>query len=61
MQISHITQTSYPQPTCQEEDLYDLDIELKATSEPKLESAIISKFLCTPGCGQTGTFNSFCC
>ena len=50
------------------DDLYDLDIEIIAPSReettgvpPQGLAAITSKSLCTPGCGNTGTMNSFCC
>ena len=46
------------------DSLYDLDIEVNpSTFNPKPEGnqLITSKSLCTPGCGNTGTGNSFCC
>lgn len=45
-------------------DLYDLDVEINeiSTQPGALQhQAITSKSLCTPGCGNTGTGNSFCC
>ncbi len=44
-------------------DAYDLDIQVDAkrgTGE-MVNQLITSKSLCTPGCGNTGTNNSFCC
>lgn len=49
-------------------DVYDLDIEVVALSrrrengvQPQGMALITSQSLCTPGCGNTGTMNSFCC
>lgn len=46
-------------------DPYDLNIEVKAkvqeTGSPQVNQLVTSKSLCTPGCGKTGTGNSFCC
>jgi gallidermin/nisin family lantibiotic len=45
-------------------DPYDLDIEftdLSTGSEVPHNELITSKSLCTPGCGKTGTYNSYCC
>lgn len=41
-------------------DLFDLDVQVKKTKSDA-EPQITSKFLCTPGCANTGTFNSYCC
>ena len=45
-------------------DKYDLDISIETRgdvgSPPKYEF-VTSKSLCTPGCGNTGTYNSYCC
>lgn len=44
------------------EDPFDLDIKtVKLTSEVRPRELITSKSLCTPGCGNTGTGNSYCC
>ena len=45
----------------EERDLFDLDLKvIKEPLEGKHE-VITSKIGCTPGCGNTGTGNSFCC
>jgi gallidermin/nisin family lantibiotic len=46
----------------QRTDPFDLDVQkvrLNGQFEPR--GVVTSKFLCTPGCGNTGTGNSFCC
>lgn len=44
----------------EKENLFDLDIDhFHISLAPK--ELITSKSLCTPGCGNTGTGNSFCC
>lgn len=47
----------------QKTNFFDLDI--KSSFQPvnfgKDGENITSKSLCTPGCGNTGTGNSFCC
>lgn len=41
---------------------YDLDISVEASGSKALKNErITSQSLCTPGCGNTGTMNSFCC
>lgn len=46
-------------------DIYDLDLDIYACANgpktPEQNQLITSKSLCTPGCGNTGTGNSFCC
>jgi gallidermin/nisin family lantibiotic len=43
-------------------DLGDFDLDLQIISNSGAEEEdITSKSLCTPGCGKTGTGNSFCC
>ncbi|MBQ3067539.1 MAG: gallidermin family lantibiotic [Oscillospiraceae bacterium] len=42
------------------EDL-SLDIEFVKSNKDPVNQLITSKSLCTPGCGKTGTGNSFCC
>ena len=43
-------------------DLCDFDLDLQIKSNINIEeSGISSQSLCTPGCGNTGTGNSFCC
>jgi len=42
----------------------DFDLKLTSKSLGSVETnkeLITSKVLCTPGCGKTGTGNSFCC
>lgn len=43
----------------------DFDLRLNSgrlgTTEGTDNNLITSKFACTPGCGNTGTGNSFCC
>ncbi|MDR3624203.1 MAG: gallidermin family lantibiotic [Chlamydiales bacterium] len=44
-------------------DEYDLDLTVTAApgEKPGVNELITSRSLCTPGCGNTGTNNSFCC
>lgn len=45
-------------------EVYDLDVEfrsLQGTTQAVNNQLITSVSLCTPGCGHTGTGNSFCC
>jgi lantibiotic bacteriocin len=43
-------------------DPFDLDMQVTDLKLNKNDIApITSKSLCTPGCGMTGTGNSFCC
>jgi gallidermin/nisin family lantibiotic len=42
-------------------DDYDLQTHFDDVKTGAAEPEITSKFLCTPGCAQTGSFNSFCC
>ena len=46
-------------------DIYDLDLNVSVSAKgpktPDQNQLITSKSLCTPGCGNTGTNNSFCC
>lgn len=44
-------------------ELFDLDIQVNAqeSNDSGAELRIKSKFLCTPGCAKTGSFNSYCC
>lgn len=43
-------------------DLGDFDLDLQIKSNINIEeSGISSQSLCTPGCGNTGTGNSYCC
>ncbi len=42
----------------------DFDLKLSSKSLGSVETnkeLVTSKSLCTPGCGNTGTGNSFCC
>jgi gallidermin/nisin family lantibiotic len=43
-----------------ERDPFDLDVQVSKGGSG-VDPQITSKFLCTPGCGNTGSFNSFCC
>ena len=43
-----------------EKGIFDLDVEVTKT-QGDVNPQITSISLCTPGCGDTGTFNSFCC
>lgn len=38
-------------------DSSDVAVMENTDSDPRITSA----FLCTPGCGHTGSFNSYCC
>lgn len=41
---------------------FDIDVRLsRSGSDPAPQDFWTSKHLCTPGCGNTGTGNSFCC
>lgn len=40
---------------------YDLDVKIDIKEAEDAHPAITSYSLCTPGCGNTGTGNSFCC
>jgi gallidermin/nisin family lantibiotic len=40
---------------------YDLDVQYDVKKVEGDHVMITSKSLCTPGCGHTGTGNSFCC
>jgi gallidermin/nisin family lantibiotic len=40
---------------------YDLDVRFDKMTDSSLGPMITSWSLCTPGCGNTGTGNSFCC
>lgn len=43
-------------------DLGDFDLDLQIISNSGAEEEdITSLSLCTPGCGKTGTGNSYCC
>ncbi|MFB5660294.1 gallidermin family lantibiotic [Alteribacillus sp. HJP-4] len=43
-------------------DIFDLDVEVtKSQPQNDAEPQITSVSLCTPGCGETGSFNSYCC
>ncbi len=42
------------------ENLFDIDFEAKEVESTE-NSMITSYSLCTPGCGNSGSFNSFCC
>ncbi|HGO3793441.1 gallidermin/nisin family lantibiotic [Staphylococcus aureus] len=42
----------------------DLDVQVKGnnnTNDSAGDERITSHFLCSFGCGKTGSFNSFCC
>ncbi|KMM36764.1 gallidermin/nisin family lantibiotic [Guptibacillus hwajinpoensis] len=39
---------------------FDLDLEV-TKSKDVVEPNITSYSFCTPGCGETGSFNSYCC
>ncbi|MGM1035910.1 MAG: gallidermin family lantibiotic [Bacillota bacterium] len=41
-------------------NLFDLDVQVTTTSSD-VDPQITSWSLCTPGCGEIGTYNSFCC
>ena len=40
---------------------YDLDVKFDVSQAEEAHVMITSYSLCTPGCGKTGTGNSFCC
>ncbi|TSB46287.1 gallidermin/nisin family lantibiotic [Alkalicoccobacillus porphyridii] len=40
---------------------FDLDLEIVHTKADEVQPDITSISFCTPGCGNTGSFNSFCC
>ncbi|QLH35163.1 MAG: gallidermin/nisin family lantibiotic [Parachlamydiaceae bacterium] len=43
-------------------DPFDIDIKtVEFKPEVPMTEIVTSKSLCTPGCGNTGTGNSFCC
>lgn len=42
-------------------DDYDLDVKYDVKKAEEVHVMITSVSLCTPGCGNTGTGNSFCC
>lgn len=41
-------------------DGFELDVQVKE-SKAENNPLITSLIGCTPGCGETGSFNSFCC
>ncbi|ADE72691.1 MULTISPECIES: gallidermin/nisin family lantibiotic [Priestia] len=41
-------------------NLFDLDVQV-TTASSDVDPQITSVSLCTPGCGDTGSWNSFCC
>ena len=41
--------------------LFDLDVQVSTVAVNSQDPQITSISLCTPGCAETGTFNSFCC
>lgn len=41
-------------------NLFDLDVQV-STGAADADPQITSWSLCTPGCANTGSFNSFCC
>lgn len=41
-------------------DQFDLDVRINETSGD-VKPQITSVILCTGGCAETGTFNSWCC
>lgn len=45
----------------QMEKAFDLDLEVVHTKAKDVEPDFTSVSFCTPGCGETGSFNSFCC
>jgi lantibiotic bacteriocin len=40
---------------------YDLDVKYDVKHAESVHPMVTSVSLCTPGCGNTGTGNSFCC
>jgi gallidermin/nisin family lantibiotic len=65
MKIEHIRiQSSGSQASQSANDPFDIDVKVKSIRPIETgvnQAAITSKSLCTPGCGMTGTGNSFCC
>lgn len=50
------------QPINNQENPFDIDLKTESLKLTGQEMApVTSKSLCTPGCGMTGTGNSFCC
>lgn len=52
------------QSVCEKSDSnFDLRLNSKTigTTNETVNELVTSKFACTPGCGHTGTGNSFCC
>ncbi|AHA73130.1 antibiotic protein, putative [Bacillus thuringiensis YBT-1518] len=43
-----------------EKNLFDLDVQV-TTATGDVDPQITRISACTPGCGNTGSFNSFCC
>lgn len=41
-------------------DMFDLDVQVTQAGST-VEPEITSISLCTPGCAETGSFNSYCC
>jgi len=55
-------QTTLEAPTGTTVDItdFDLDVQIELV-EANVQPQITSVIFCTPGCGNTGSFNSFCC
>lgn len=56
--INHIATQNLPK-----NDIFDLDVKLSRTgTDDKVKNQLVTSYsLCTPGCGDTGSYNSFCC
>jgi len=57
-EISLVNLTNIQMPS---NDIFDLNIKTVETDGKIQNTLITSRSLCTPGCGNTGSGNSFCC
>lgn len=59
-----VFETDKAEKTKGSQDPFALDLkisQIRFGSPMPINELITSKSLCTPGCGNTGTNNSFCC
>lgn len=57
----NVENSGKPVPTnSKQDDIFDMDLNVTINDQPLVDQWT-SKSLCTPGCGHTGTGNSYCC
>lgn len=57
------TQMTAKTNSAKADGLFDMEFQISKMGPPGTVGGnlVTSKFACTPGCGHTGTGNSFCC